>query len=204
MRRLMLGSIVFAVFVALPWAVTAQNNDKKGKTTQATVADYIALTRHSQVVGKIVSTDATKITVSLDNPHMVQNTKNGTTGKPGRPGVTVQHDHIEFELPLKEKAVVKRMYTPTGFDAKGDPKSTDAKKPAPAPGGGTVCDITDLAPGTVVRLQLGSPKKSPTTLKKDDDASDLTTHSIVNSVTALSEPKDQMAGDNNTKKKKNQ
>jgi hypothetical protein len=204
MRRFLLASFVIAVFAAIPLGVTAQNknNNDKSKTSQAGATDYAALTRYSTVVGKIVSTEATKITVSIENPHVVQNTANG---KARRPGTTVQHDHIEFELPLKDKAVVKKTFVSSGFDDKGNPKSAgaDAKKPATAPGGGTVCDITDLVPGTVVRLQLGSPKKSPSSLKKDDDASDLAYHSIVNSVTATSEPS-QMAADNGKKGKKNQ
>jgi hypothetical protein len=204
MRRFLVGSMVMTVFVVVPLAVTAQNNnDKKAKTTQATAAEYATLARLSQVVGKIVSTDAEKITVSIEHPHAVRNTGTSTNGRPARPSTTIQHDQIEFDLPMKEKAVVKKMYTSSsGFDDKGNSKSagTDAKKPATAPGGGTLCDITDLVPGTVVRLQLGSPKKQ---LKAGDDASDLATHSTVNSVTALSEPKDQMAADNG-KKKKNQ
>ena len=206
MRRMLVGSMVFAAFVVLPFTVTAQNGNKnKGKTTQATAPEYAQLARLSQVVGKVVSADATKITVSLDHPHAVQG-----SGKNGRPTVTVQRDQIEFELPLKEKAVVKKMYIAAGFDEKGMPKtsgSADGKKPASAPGGGYLCDVADLVPGTVVRLQLAPPKKSATPAKKDDDAaaSDLSARSIVQSVTALSEPKDQMAADNgNNKKKKNQ
>jgi hypothetical protein len=207
MRRILVCSMVFTAFVVLPFAVTAQNgnNKNKGKTTQATPQEYAQLTRLSQIVGKIVSTDATKITFSIDHPHAVPS----TSGRARR--ATVQHDQIEFELPLKEKAVVRKMYISMGFDEKGNPKTSASpddkgKKPAAAPGGGYACDIADLIPGTVVRLQLAPPKKSATAKKDDDAAADLSTHSTVLSVTALSEPKDQMmAGDNgNTKKKKNQ
>jgi hypothetical protein len=206
MRRMLVGSMVFTAFVVIPLAVTAQNGNNKGKTTQATDKDYATLTRLSQLVCKIVSTEPTKITVSIEH-----NVPNGTTsnGRIRRP--KIEKDQVEFELPLKEKAVVKKMYVSMGFDEKGNPKTSASaddkgKKPASAPGGGYLCDVTDLVAGTVVRLQLGPPKKSATSAKKDDDtANDLSTHSIVLSVTALSEPKDEVASDNgNAKKKKNQ
>jgi hypothetical protein len=206
MRRILVCSMVFTAFVVLPFAVTAQNGNNKGKTTQATDKDYAVLARLSQVVCKIVSTDASKITVSIEN-----DVRSGTTGNGRSRRPNVQKDQIEFELPLKDKAVIRKMYISTVFDEKGNPKTSASaddkgKKPASAPGGGYVCDVTDLIAGTVVRLQLGAPKKSATAAKKDDDAAaaDLSTHSIVQSVTALSEPKDQMASDNGNKKKKNQ
>jgi hypothetical protein len=208
MRRFLVGSVAFATVLAFPLCVNAQNNNDKNKpkTTQATDKDYATLGRYSQINGKVVSTDAGKITVAIEHPHQVQNT-NSTSGRNRRPSTTTQKDQIEFELPIKEKAVVKKMFVSGGFDEKGNPKSaatttTDGKKPASAPGGGTLCDITDLIPGTVVRLQLAAPKKSATAAKKDEDTG-LDTHPTVTSVTALSEPKEMVASDNG-KKKKNQ
>lgn len=205
MRRFLVSSMVFASLVVVPLAVSAQNNNNKGKTTQATDQDYTLLARYSQINGKIVSTDAGKLTVSIDHPHAAQNSTNSRSRRSNTNAKNIQHDQIEFELPVKEKAVVRKMYVSGGFDDKGNPKtgaSADGKKPASAPGGGYLCDLADLVPGTVVRLQLTSPKKSASAAKKDEDTG-LDTHSLVTSVTALSEPNQQMASDNG-KKKKNQ
>ena len=207
MRRILVCSMAFTTLIVLPFATAQNGNNNKGKTTQATDKDYASLARLSQIVAKIVSAEPTKVTVSIEH-----DVPNGTTGNGRSRRPKIEKDQIEFELPLKDKAVIRKMYISAVFDEKGNPKTSASaddkgKKPASAPGGGYVCDVTDLIAGTVVRLQLGAPKKSATAAKKDDDAAaaDLSTHSIVQSVTAISEPKDQMASDNgNTKKKKNQ
>jgi hypothetical protein len=199
-----------ATFVLLPLGVSAQNKGAKdtGKTSQATAQDYTLLSRYTQIDGKVVSAEAGKITVSI--AHAVQGQPNQqqqqpTTGK-GKRGKTnaamqQQQEHIEFELPIKDKAVIRKMYaTSSGFDDKGNAKGTgpDAKKPAAAPGGGYLADIAELAPGTVVRLQLEAPKKTATPKADEPDFSGRPT---VRSVTALSEPKDGLAAATNPKKK---
>jgi hypothetical protein len=201
MRRVLVGSVVLATFVFVPLVVTAQQKGKEGKSTQATPQDYSLLaSRYTQVDGKFVSGDATKIVVSIEHPHAVRNTSTTTRRTSG---VTVQHDHIEFELPVRDKAVIKKApgVGSGGFDAAGNPKGATADpaaKKSTTPG---TIDIADIAAGSVIRLQLDAPKKSATS--KDAEADPLSTHSGVRTITVIQEPGAQMAADGKKKKNNN-
>jgi hypothetical protein len=212
---LIFGSFVIVCIGLIPAEVAGQLKTKEGKTTQATANDYSVLGRYSEVTAKLSSIDTGRgvIVIHIDNNHPVRNTNtNGQQparrGKRPAGGISIQTDHTEYELPIKDKAPVRKMFFTSGgeFDEKGNPKAAPtAAEKAKLKGDpnlpGYIAQPDELVPNTVVKLKLEAPKKS-STAKKDEDP-DLASRPSVKMIIAMSEPKDTTKPNNAPPRKKN-
>jgi hypothetical protein len=213
---LLFGSFVIVCIGLVPSEVAGQLKTKEGKTTQATATDYSTLGRYSEITAKVSSIDTGRgvIVIHIDNNHAVRNTTNGQQqparrGKrPNTGGISIQTDHTEYELPIKDKAPIRKMYFASGgdFDEKGNPKAAPtAAEKAKLKGDpnlpGYIAQPDELVPNTVVKLKLEAPKKS-STAKKDEDP-DLASRPSVKMIIAMSEPKDTKMNNAPPRKKNN-
>ena len=193
---------MIACAALLPSIAIGQKNAKKGEgqSHSATAQDYTTLSRYGEITAKLAGSDLNKntITIRIDTPHAVKNTATVSTAKKtkgkstAKPNVSVQTDHVEYELPLKDKAPVRKLYIAFEFDEKGNPKELSATEKLKLKGTGNLpgymAKLDELPAGTVVKLQLEAPKKAASA--KKDEEPELSSRPTVKMVTALSEPKD--------------
>ncbi len=212
-------------FVAIaPSEVMGQKKgaNKKSDAADATPDQYAMLAKYKEMVGTIRSTTATSIVLRVDYtppgaaatppPNITARTARSQIQQMQRAQQKAVQDlqakskngkeHIDFELPLTDKATVRRLHLGVEYDDKGNPK--DQKAAAKGEGGlpGFAAKIDDLNTGDHVKVYLVAPSKAAP--KKDADGAlidgQLPGHPQVRMIVLL-EDANAAAAPNNKKKK---
>ena len=135
-RTFIFGALMISLVAFSPAEVFGQ---KKAAATNAQVdplpnSDWVKYSRASKIDGIFSSSDGKTITIKIPHDHYVKNTA-AQPAKTSKKGMTnnnankLQHDFYEIQLPVQEKAGLRRKSLPGGYDEKGNIRTyTDAEK----------------------------------------------------------------------------
>jgi hypothetical protein len=175
-KMLLCGGLLMAALVALPLDVAqAQKKDKKSAVKLATPQEYAQIRNARELTGKILFADESSKMLSLrvDVPQMQPNKAKKGRVNPFRPGAGYKIVMVgkDFELPVGDKAVVRRLFAAADYDDKGFLRDNQKEKGMLSAKGYIPAKYEDIRAGMAARLFLTPPKVGA----KDDDAKPLVT-----------------------------
>jgi hypothetical protein len=171
-KMLICGSLLMGALVLLPAGIAhAQKKDKKDKKNSvATPQEYAQIRNAREVTGKIIFADESSKMLSLrvDMPQMQANKNMAKKGRksPFRPAYQMVKVGKDFELPVEDKATVRRMFVAVEYDNKGFLKDSQKEKSILQAKGYIPAKYEDIKAGMIAKLYLTPPKAGA----KDDAA----------------------------------
>lgn len=163
MKTLLGGAFLLGAFTLAPEA-EAQKKDKKNTPVGATPEEYAQIRNARELVGKIAFADESTRMISLriDVPQMQANqpNKNAKRGKgnPFRPNYKVVNVGKNFDLPVDDKATVRRLFVAIEYDDKGFLKNNAQEQGVLKSKGYIPAKYEDIKTGMTARLHLSPPK----------------------------------------------
>lgn len=191
MKRLIGFALLLAVFALTSDGAPAQN--LKTDIFPATPQAYALLAQYKEIIGTIENNTGSAITLRVKYDHAVvtpggntstprNNSNNRSRGRTNpiqqlqaiqraqlqklqqiRANTKIDHDFIDFELPLSDKVTVRRAGSGVEFDSSGFPKETAAGEKGMI---GVAAKVDELKAGSQVKVYLG-PIASASPAKKD-------------------------------------